>query len=93
MLKYAQLVEAHTEAIAQLESACSGAPVKLERRAIEDHVAFFRYYAGLTDKISGALHLDDGDGAITMTVYEALDMCAAIGSWHATPIFAGSKVR
>lgn len=63
--------------------------MKLAQRAVEVHVASFRYYAELTNKITEALQIGDGDGAITMTVYETLGVCAAIESWHATPMFAG----
>ena len=93
MLKYADLVDAHTEEIAQLESQCMGCPMLLARRVVGSHSAVFRYYAGLTDKIAGTTYTEDGDGFFKMTLQEAIGVCAGIGAWNATPIFAGWKVR
>ncbi|RYO32723.1 putative aldehyde dehydrogenase-like protein [Alternaria arborescens] len=92
MLRYADLVEKHTEEIAQLESQCMGSPMMLARRVVGSHVAVFRYYAGLTDKIAGTTYTEDGDGFFKMVLQEAIGVCAGIGAWNATPIFAGWKI-
>lgn len=93
MLKYADLVEKHTQQIAQLESQCMGAPMMLATRVVGNHVAAFRYYAGLTDKIGGTTYTEDGDGFFKMVLQEAIGVCAGIGAWNATPIFSALKVR
>ena len=93
MLKYADLVEEHTQQIAQLESQCMGTPMMLATRVVGNHVAAFRYYAGLTDKISGTTYTEDGDGFFKMVLQEAIGVCAGIGAWNAMPIFSAWKVR
>ncbi|KAI4699258.1 hypothetical protein J4E81_005152 [Alternaria sp. BMP 2799] len=92
MLKYADLVENHTQQIAQLESQCMGAPMMLATRVVGNHVAAFRYYAGLTDKIGGTTYAEDGDGFFKMVLREAIGVCAGIGAWNATPIFSALKI-
>lgn len=93
MLKYASLVESHTEEISQLESQCMGSPMMLARRVVGTHAAAFRFYAGLADKIAGTTYTEDGDGFFKMVLREPIGVCAGIGAWNATPIFAAWKVR
>ncbi|MGO3740269.1 MAG: aldehyde dehydrogenase family protein [Marinomonas foliarum] len=52
--KFADLIEEHSEELAQLESLCSGKSIQLSRfLEIQQSVVFLRYFAGWTTKING----------------------------------------
>ena len=92
MLKLADLIENNVERIAKLESIAIGQPIAVARFAVNAGVRFWRYYAGLTDKIPGETYPNDGDGMFRMVNYEPLGVCAGISAWNATQMFLGMKV-
>ena len=52
--QFADLMEANTDLLAELESWNSGKGVRIAREAdVVDSVACLRYYAGLADKVHG----------------------------------------
>jgi aldehyde dehydrogenase (NAD+) len=92
MNRYADLVEKHVDQLALLETTNMGAPIILARALVQSHVASFRYYAGLVDKIHGETYGEDGDGLFKMVTYEPLGVCAGISAWNATYPSIGWKV-
>jgi aldehyde dehydrogenase (NAD+) len=92
MLKFADLVEKHTEEIAKLESFAMGHPISISKVLVQLQVAGWRYYAGLTDKIPGETYPVNGDGIFKMVNYEPLGVCAGIAAWNATQLFVAWKV-
>ena len=93
MLKYADLVEQHTDKIAHLESISMGQPISVAKKLVEMQVASWRYFAGLTDKIPGETYPENGDGIFKMVNYEPLGVCAGISAWNGTQLFVAWKVR
>lgn len=92
MLKFADLVEQHQAAIAQLESVSMGQPISVAKAIVGLQVANWRYYAGLTDKIPGETFPENGDGFFKMVNYEPLGVCAGIAAWNGTQMFLAWKV-
>ncbi|KAJ9637545.1 hypothetical protein H2204_004694 [Knufia peltigerae] len=92
MLKFADLVERHKDAIARLESACMGQPISVAKGIVELQVANWRYFAGLTDKIPGETFPENGDGYFKMVNYEPLGVCAGIAAWNGTQMFLAWKI-
>lgn len=55
MNKFADLLEANLEELAQLETADNGKPTWFSRADIGLSIKVFRYYAGWADKIHGSV--------------------------------------
>ncbi len=54
LLKLADALAEHREALAQLESLCSGKTIMLARMLeLDQSVAFLRYFAGWAGKVTG----------------------------------------
>ncbi|KIW60873.1 hypothetical protein, variant [Exophiala xenobiotica] len=92
MLKYADLVEQHSDKISHLESISMGQPIWLAKAIVGMQVASWRYYAGFTDKIPGETYPENGDGFFKMVNYEPLGVCAGISAWNGTQFSVARKI-
>ncbi|KJY00881.1 aldehyde dehydrogenase like protein [Zymoseptoria brevis] len=92
MLNCAKIFESRSDEIAKLESICMGCPMMLATKVASTLSGYFRYYAGLVDKVHGETYAEDEDGLFKMILREPLGVCAGIAGWNATPIFAGLKI-
>ncbi|GGF11518.1 aldehyde dehydrogenase family protein [Williamsia phyllosphaerae] len=96
--KLADLVEADSERLAELESADMGRPFGMSvAMMIPNLVATLRYYAGWADKINGELIASDGymGGPTPTHAYtrrDPLGVVAAIVPWNAPLMILGWKL-
>lgn len=80
--KLGDLIEAHADRLAAIEMRDNGklaAEVTKQVRYIAD---YFKYYAGLADKIQGAVIPTDKKDVFTYTKYEAKGVVAIITPWN-----------
>lgn len=93
MLKFADLLEANVDRLANLESIAMGQPVSLAKRMILGPVALWRYYAGYAGKVAGESYPPDGeDGLYKIVQYEPLGVCAGICAWNGSHVLAAWKL-
>ena len=92
LAKLADLVARDAQAIAELETRDTGKVIR-ETKAITGYVAeFYRYYAGLADKIEGAtLPIDKPDLEVS-TRREPLGVVAAVVPWNSQMFLAATKL-
>ncbi len=92
LARLADLVARDAQAIAELESRDTGKAIR-ETRAVTGYMAeFYRYYAGLADKIEGAtLPIDKPDLEVS-TRREALGVVAAVVPWNSQMFLAATKL-
>ncbi|XYA01143.1 hypothetical protein QA089_003695 [Meyerozyma guilliermondii] len=81
--KWADLIEANIDSLAELESVDNGKPVWMARDVdIKDSIGCLRYYAGLADKIEGRT-IEQEDGIkIAFTRAEPIGVCGQIIPWN-----------
>lgn len=80
--KLADLIEAHGEEIAALESRDAGKPISaVLRQDLPAALDTLRYYAGFADKINGQV-IPARPDALTYTVREPVGVVAAIVPWN-----------
>lgn len=83
LLKWADLIEADMELLAQLESLDNGKPVWMARDVdIADSVGCLRYYAGLADKIEGRTIEQQEGVKLAFTRAEPIGVCGQIIPWN-----------
>ncbi|KAL4866575.1 hypothetical protein BDV12DRAFT_210399 [Aspergillus spectabilis] len=92
MLKFAALLDQHSEALAELSRITQGAPY-LAWGQFEIGVAAeaFRYYAGWIDKFQGDAYPEE-DGYLKITRHEPLGVTAGIVPWNGPLGTAGAKM-
>lgn len=74
--KFADIMEANTDLLAELESWNSGKGVRIAREAdVADSVACLRYYAGLADKVHGQTIDAFGKDKLIYTLHEPIGVC------------------
>ncbi len=82
LLRWADLLKAHADEIAGLESLDAGKPIAaVLRQDFPAAVDTLTYYAGWADKISGEV-VPTRDDALTYTVREPVGVVAAIVPWN-----------
>lgn len=92
MLKFADLLDQHTEEIAKLETLAMGMPIGVSKQFVAGPAGIWRYYAGWCDKIAGEMHPEDGDNTYKIIRYEPIGVCAGICAWNATLLYTGWKI-
>jgi phenylacetaldehyde dehydrogenase len=94
--KLADLVDQHTEELAQLETLDNGKPIMTSRKGdIPAAAEMFRYYAGWTDKISGStlpLSAPGPDKFFAYTRREPVGVVGQIIPWNYPLIMASWKL-
>lgn len=84
--RFADLIEAHAEELALLESRDNGKPVAVARMVdVGTSAKLFRYFAGWPSKLEGSTIPVSPRGGLTVlnyTVYEPVGVVAAIVPWN-----------
>lgn len=92
LARLAELVARDAGVIAELETRDTGKVIR-ETRAVTGYVAeFYRYYAGLADKIEGATLAIDKPDLDVSTRREPLGVVAAIVPWNSQMFLAAVKL-
>ena len=92
LLKLAALVEEHADELGKIETADSGklaAETKQQTRYVAD---YYRYYAGLADKIEGATLPIDKPNMQAHTLREPIGVVLAVVPWNAQMFLAATKL-
>lgn len=92
--QYADLIEAHADELAMLESLDGGKPIALAKPVdVMATVGAFRYYAGWADKINGTTNTINMDGEHhAYTLKEPVGVAALIVPWNYPLVMAGMKL-
>ncbi len=92
--KFADLIEAHADELAMLESLDGGKPIALAKPVdVMATVGAFRYYAGWADKIKGTTNTVNMDGEHhAYTLKEPIGVAALIVPWNYPLVMAGMKL-
>lgn len=80
-----ELIEEHADALAEIEVRDNGRLLAEMRHQIRYIPNWYYYYAGLADKIEGAVHPCDKP-ALSFSRHEPLGVCVGIVPWNA-PLF------
>ena len=89
----AELVQAHEQELAELESLDNGKPLKFAKRVdVADSIAYLEYYAGWPTKIDGATVPTGDPGIFCYTRREPVGVCAQIVPWNFPLLMAIWKV-
>ncbi len=90
MFKLADAIDAHADELARLETADMGKPYNQSIGDVPGAASFFRYYAGLADKIEGETLVTPGD-TFGYTLREPYGVVAAIVPWNFPIAMTGIK--
>jgi (Z)-2-((N-methylformamido)methylene)-5-hydroxybutyrolactone dehydrogenase len=92
LLKIADLIAARADELGRIETTDNGKLI-LEMRAQTRYLPeWFRYYAGLADKLEGRVIPIDRPGHFNFTLEEPLGVIAAIVPWNSPLMLAGWKM-
>jgi aldehyde dehydrogenase (NAD+) len=92
LLKIADLIAARADELGRVETTDNGKLI-LEMRAQTRYLPeWFRYYAGLADKLEGRVIPIDRPGYFNFTLEEPLGVIAAIVPWNSPLMLAGWKM-
>ncbi|MDE0208355.1 MAG: aldehyde dehydrogenase family protein, partial [Boseongicola sp.] len=92
LFRLAELVERNAERLARLETTDSG-KLLAETAAQTTYVgSYYRYFAGLADKIEGAVLPIDKPGMHVFTRREPIGVVAAVVPWNAQMFLAATKL-
>ncbi|MCH9704839.1 MAG: aldehyde dehydrogenase [Proteobacteria bacterium] len=92
LYKLADLIEQHADELGRIETADSG-KLATETRQQTRYVAdYYRYYAGLADKIEGATLPIDKPQMQVYTVREPIGVVLAVVPWNAQMFLAATKL-
>ncbi len=92
IFRLADLVESHAEELGAIETADSGkllAETAMQTRYVAE---YYRYYAGLADKIEGATLPIDKPDMHVFTLREPIGVVAAIVPWNAQMFLTATKL-
>ncbi|MDG4764634.1 aldehyde dehydrogenase family protein [Solwaraspora sp. WMMD406] len=87
--RLADLIEAHLEELAVLETRDNGKPIERSRADTGASARAFRHFAGATSRLTGTVVPIDGGGHHVYTVLEPVGVAALILPWN-FPIMTGS---
>lgn len=92
LLKIADLIAARADELGRIETTDNGKLI-LEMRAQTRYLPeWFRYFAGLADKLEGRVIPIDRPGYFNFTLEEPLGVIAAIVPWNSPLMLAGWKM-
>ncbi|MGP9790332.1 aldehyde dehydrogenase [Roseinatronobacter sp. NSM] len=92
LLKLADLVEAEAQTLAEIETRDTGKIIRETRAQIAYVAEYYRYYAGLADKIEGAhLPIDKPDMEVWLR-REPVGVVAAIVPWNSQLFLSAVKL-
>ena len=92
LLKVADLIEAHAEELARLESLDTGHPLRDSRRLdVPRTAACFRYFGGMADKFQGDT-IPVEAGFLNYTLHEPVGIVGQVVPWNFPLMFTGWKM-
>ena len=91
MIKLADLVEKNAERLAELEVRDNGKLIAEMRGQVNYHPEWWRYYAGLADKIEGAVMPIDKPDMFAFTRSEPVGVVGALTAWNSPLLFIAWK--
>lgn len=91
LFKIANIVEAHAEELAQLETLNNGVPLSITRGFAASVASTFRYFAGWCTKIYGETNPSDGN-TFNYTLREPVGVCGQIIPWNGPLMMAAWKL-
>ncbi|KLN60356.1 carnitine dehydratase [Kiloniella spongiae] len=92
LLKLADLIEEHVQELAEIETRDTGKIIRETSAQISYVAEYYRYYAGLADKIEGAhLPIDKPDMEVWLR-REPVGVVAAIVPWNSQLFLAAVKI-
>jgi acyl-CoA reductase-like NAD-dependent aldehyde dehydrogenase len=92
MIRLAELIERDLEAMAAVETADNGKLIKDSRWQVTLIAEWFRYFAGLADKIEGRVVQDAAPNMFAYTRREPIGVVAAILPWNAPLLLLSFKL-
>lgn len=91
MIRLADLIEQNAERLAQIEVKDNGKLYAEMRGQVMYHPNWWRYFAGLADKIEGSVVPIDKPEHFTYTRYEPVGVVVAITAWNSPLLFVAWK--
>lgn len=92
LFKLADLVDAHAEELAKLDTLNNGKPLREARYDAADAAGCFRYYAGLATKPQGQTYEVGDPNIVSETVREPIGVCGQIIPWNYPLLMAAWKL-
>jgi acyl-CoA reductase-like NAD-dependent aldehyde dehydrogenase len=92
LLRLADLIEEHAPRLAELDVQDNGKIIRESTTQITFTHQWYRYYAGLADKIHGQTVSSERDSAFNFTVREPLGVIACITAWNSPLLLAAVKL-
>lgn len=92
LLALADELEEHAEELAWLDVNDNGKIVRETVNQIRGLPRWFRYFAGMADKIEGATMPSDKASAVNFTVREPLGVVACVTAWNSPLLLAAVKL-
>jgi betaine-aldehyde dehydrogenase len=92
LFKLADLIDAHADALAELETRNNGKPLREAKFDVADAAACFRYYAGLITKPLGQTYEVSDPTIQAMVVREPIGVCGQIIPWNYPLLMAAWKL-
>ena len=91
LLALAGLIEEHADKLAELDVKDNGKLIRETVNQIRGVPGWFRYFAGLADKVQGATVPSDKPSAVNFTVREPLGVVACVTAWNSPLLLAAVK--
>lgn len=91
LLKMANAIRAHKDALARLETLNAGKPLREAQSDVDDAADTFEYYGGLANKITGVVN-PVAAKALDFTLKEPIGVCGQIIPWNFPLLMAAWKI-
>ena len=91
LLKMANAIRAHKDALARLETINAGKPLREAQSDVDDAADTFEYYGGLANKITGVVN-PVAAKALDFTLKEPIGVCGQIIPWNFPLLMAAWKI-
>lgn len=92
LLHFAEVITRNVDRLAEVEMIDNGKLLSEVRGQVGYMAKYFRYFAGLADKVGGSLVPIDKKGVVNYTLREPLGVVAAITPWNSSLILAAWKL-
>jgi acyl-CoA reductase-like NAD-dependent aldehyde dehydrogenase len=93
LTRLADLVEAHADELAEIDSLDNGKPLEMARRRdLESAIRYLRYYAGWPTKLDGQVIPVTQPDMLCYTLQEPVGVCGLIVPWNYPLLMAVWKV-
>ena len=92
MFRLADLIEAQADRLAEIESRDNGKRIVETRGQLRRIPDWYRYFAGLADKIEGGVVPNGNADVLNVTVHEPLGVVVAITPWNSPLLLAAWKL-